>query len=658
MKSPHDRLPHDAPRGFGGSETDRSRPIKFRLDGRTISGFAGDTVLSAVLASGIDTLGRHKGQLIGLTSRSAPLISHVQLAKQPERALPMARTPAVDGAEFVTLGRGGSSGISRLFQPAGSLGLNLDQLHGLDSPWRSTQGDVETGHDLVVVGSGVAGLSAALAAARAGLRVALIEARSHLGGHSGLFGTQEGEDSPEASMARLSAEVMANEAISVLTSAHAYAIRPGRVRVHHVQTIDRLSQARVIDLEAPQIILATGALERLPIFSGNRLPGVIGALDAYEMATRHGVWHGRSAIVATVSNPVYRLAMLANDVGIAIPRILDGRSKAASRFIEFSRAYGIVQAPGTVPAAASLGSNGSLSIELDGAAAPLSADRLIVCGGWQPDLTLWHIAGGISRWNNARHRLEAEGLLDGIVLAGSALGYLTRRGCIASGAGAVDLLLGRQRQPTQDTLIDTLYETPDGAAPVAAHRDGMEAYLDAGPQLLARPHKVDAGLSRIFRRSDNGTGLKALSEAPQPLGICEVAAGVDLGLIPQAAAGTVAQERVALVPLALPKVSFIKADIPSAQQAEYVPSFLANRFGTDAITVRLKPDQERRFEPGALIYQSSDADQPLMAVGVILREHEGIAIALVSKQVARPGQQVSVRDHGRANPARILEATP
>ena len=43
--------------------------------------------------------------------------------------------------------------------------------------------------------------------------------------------------------------------------------------------------------------------------------------------------------------------------------------------------------------------------------------------------------------------------------------------------------------------------------------------------------------------------MTALSEAPQPLAICEVAAGVDLGLIPPDAAGIVAQERVALVPL-------------------------------------------------------------------------------------------------------------
>ena len=38
---------------FAGTEIDRSKPLSFRLNGRVIDGFAGDTVLSAVLAAGI-----------------------------------------------------------------------------------------------------------------------------------------------------------------------------------------------------------------------------------------------------------------------------------------------------------------------------------------------------------------------------------------------------------------------------------------------------------------------------------------------------------------------------------------------------------------------------------------------------------------------------
>src|SRR5690606_29467492 len=123
---------------------------------------------------------------------------------------------------------------------------------------------------------------------------------------------------------------------------------------------------------------------------------------------------------------------------------------------------------------------------------------LIVCGGWQPDLTLWHIAGGASRWNKARHRLEAIGELEAIALAGSAAGFLTRRGCIPSGADAVDALPGRPRKPVDDHLIDPLYETPDATTPIAGLVDGAPTYLDAGAEFLTRPQPQPKSWTNIF----------------------------------------------------------------------------------------------------------------------------------------------------------------
>ncbi|MFC3704598.1 FAD-dependent oxidoreductase [Devosia honganensis] len=649
------RLPADAARGFAGRAIDRARPVHFRLDGRLVSGFAGDTVLSAALASGIDTLGLHRGMPVGLTPRSSPVIALAGLARDPLGALPMARTPAVDGAEFVTLGAKRAGALARLFQPGRTLGLPLDEPHVLDRPWRAVPGLPEGSADLMVVGAGVAGLSAALAGARAGLAVMLVEATALPGGHSGLFGTQEGEDAPEESMARLAAEAAASDAITLIASARVFSIRPGLVRLHRVDMVEGRPRGRVVDIEAPRIVIATGALERLPLFPGNRLPGVALTLDAHELAARYGVWPGASALFATGSNPAYRLAMLASDVGIAIGRILDSRPGPASRFIEFSRAYGMVQSPGTGPAFAETARAGNaVRLHADQAGSePLEADRLLVCGGWQPDLTLWHVAGGHSRWHDARHRLEPSGALDGVALAGSAAGWFTRRGCIQSGADAVDLLLGRPRKPVDDPRIDPLYETPDAPVHIAPPRpQSPAAYLDAGAQLLPRPEPPQGRWRALFRKRP--TGLASLSEAPQPLAICEVAAGVGLGLIPPEAAGVVAQERVALVPLARPAPGYDAID-ETRPAPEAVPPFLAGRFGPGARVVRLVPAEERLFEPGSLIYRSSDVDQPLLAIGVVLRPAGAAATALVAGAALAAGLPVTVRDQGRAIPA-TLEA--
>src|SRR5690606_19393092 len=227
-----------------------------------------------------DTLGRHDGTAIGLGAGAAPAIAPAAAPTDRRRALSMARTPAVDGMEFVTWGGGRRQALGRLFLPGRTLGIDPDAPQALDRPWRDQPGTAMAETELVVIGGGVAGLAAALAAARAGLAVTLVEASPQLGGQSGLFGTQEGEDGPEESMARLAAEVRASAAITVLLSTHAYALRPGRVRVHRTELAAGPPQGDVLDLPAPRIVVATGALERLPLFAGNRLPGVVGSLEA------------------------------------------------------------------------------------------------------------------------------------------------------------------------------------------------------------------------------------------------------------------------------------------------------------------------------------------------------------------------------------------
>ncbi len=647
MRPQINRLPAGTAKGFAGAVIDRSRPIQFRLDGRIISGFAGDTVLSAALASGVDTLGERRDSPMGLTPRATPAISHASLANDPQRALPMARTPAQDGADYVTLGVKRRGPFARLFQPGRTLGLLLDDLHALDRPWRTVAGVAGPSAELLVVGGGVAGMAAALAGARSGLSVILVEASAYLGGQSGLFGTQEGEDAPEDSMTRLASEVAANAAITTLTATRVFSLRAGLARAHQVDLSQGTAQGRVIDIAATHVVLATGSLERLPIFSGNRLPGVIGTLDAYELAFRYGVWQGRSAVVATSSNPAYRLAMLASDAGMTIGRILDSRPDPASRFIAFSRAYGMVQSPGTVPASASIGrAGGSLSIHSDRADAPaLLTDRLLVSGGWQPDLTLWHVAGGASLWHHGRGRLEAIGQREGIVLAGSAAGYLTRLGCIQSGSDAIDQLLGRNRRAVEDPQIDRLYETPDAPAGIAPEEpDAPPAYLDGGLAMLQRPAPMKRRIPWPFRPRREA-GLLVLSEAPQPLAVCDIAAGVDLGLIPPAAAGIVAQERVALVPLSRQNEDTATL-APTAESADPVPPYLRGRFGRDAQVVLLVCDEPRQFDPGALIYPGSDNHHPLQAVGVVLRQGETGPIAIVATQAIAAGRPVAVRDKG------------
>lgn len=656
MKGQPNRLGIDQQHHLQGSAIDRARPLQFRLDGRIVSGFAGDTVLSALLASGIDTIGQRGGAPLALSLRHAPTISFAPLVADLQRTLPMERTPATDGADYVTTARKlRSNPLARLLSRGGrSLNVDLARADALAHPWIGSPAEVGPEADLVVVGGGVAGLAAAQAAAKRGLVVVLIEAAPTLGGASRLFGTQEGERTPDEEITRLTTAIAKSDAITVLTNAEVFALRRGVVRLHQVEMRDGLPTGRVIDIRAPHVVLATGSFERLPVFPGNRLPGVIGALEAFELAQLYGVWAGASVVVATSSSPAYRLAMLADDAGIVVPRIIDSRPHPQSRFIEFSKAYGITLASGTIIASAAAARKGRGLVTMpqlaiggfSRAEPPLPVDRLVVCGGWQPDLTLWHMAGGESAWSATRTRLEARNGPAGIALAGSAGGWLSRSACIASGSDAVDALIGRQRRAVEERLIDPIYETPDAPAAVGDIPDevAQPAYLDGGRRHIERPRLKASRWPSWLPFAPPPPGW-SLADTPQPLDIADIAAGVQLGAIPAASAGIVAQERVAMVVLESGESREVR--LPPGPLP---PLYLQGRHGGATLWL-VAPREARVLDVGALIYRDADETDPLKAIGVVVRIIDGKAIALLA---GHPDMAASVREPGRHVSIRLV----
>lgn len=663
MKGQPHRLVQDGQSPFGGSDIDRSRPLRFRLNGVPIAGFSGDTVLSAALAAGIDTVGQYRGWPMALSSTFAPAIVPEKAPRNAvDQALPMARVPARDGIDYRVLGvkrQLVGDALERLRGVPRTLGVDLDTDGGLDRPWIIASAERAEATDLIVVGAGVAGMSAALAGVAAGLSVTLLEATLEIGGNARLFGTQDGEESPNETILRLRAATADRPSLTIYRNAEAFALRQGLVRAHVIDADGTGTRGRVVDFPAARIVLATGAIEQLPVFPGNRLPGVCGSAEAYALAHRYAVWPGRRAALATVSSPAYRLMMQAKDAGIDVARVIDGRPDPQSRFVAFSKAYGITMAAGTIPAAARTGSKGrgiSLATRLSVAGferdePPTEVDRLVVCGGWQPNLMLWHMAGGQSVWSDAAARIEPRGILPGIELAGSALGLLTRKACLDSGDAAVARLLGHEPDSVTDTLIDPMYETPDGPAPLAERLESQPpAFLGLGRSLMDRPLAQASRWPAWLPFGPRNRGWK-LAETPHPLEITDITAGVRLGAIPPASAGIVAQERVAMV--VLPGLAASTTQ-PQAHHEDAIPGYLAGRFGPDAQLWIVASADRRNLDTGALIYRSADDTDPLLAIGAVVRRGDGAAMALLGGISLQPDAHVSLRDHNRAIGLRLI----
>jgi sarcosine oxidase subunit alpha len=657
LKDQPNRLPSSA-RHFAGASIIRTRPLRFKFNGHTVSAFEGDTVFSALIASGFDAVGTRDGFPLALSQRHAPPIWPFAQQRSPAQALPMERTPVTAGAHYVTWGAGGLSRVSAVvgrLKNVRSLGLDLDNAAVMQRPWLDGGTARSIATDAVIVGAGIAGMTAALALSKAGMQVTLVEARQQLGGHARLFGSQEGQETPDQSIARLVAAIAQDHTITVMLSTQAIAARPGAVRVHSVAVTKGEPVAETLDLRASRIVLATGVIERLPIFAGNRLPGVWPSLDAYDLAGQFGVWPGKTTLFATATSVAYRLAMLASDAGISVPRIMDARLDPQSRFVEFAKAYGITMANGTLAGEAKLATKDrQLSVLAQSSLhrssqpeTPLLADRLVLSGGWQPDLTLWHMAGGGSRWDpdSARLAPNLEGPR-GIALAGSAAGYLSGHACLQSGKAAAAQLLGRRRITVEERLIDPIYETPDGPAPVAqpAQDSAAPAFLDSGQSYIERPAQEKSPWPAwvpFIKRPP----AWSLADTPQPLALGDIAAGTQLGAIPPESAGIVAQERVALI--AIEDEQPASPITAATDAAPAVPHYLGGRFGPDSVTHGLVPAEQRRLEIGALIYADADETDPFKAIGVVIRAGANGSEALLAAQ-ALARKTAYVREGNRA----------
>jgi sarcosine oxidase subunit alpha len=622
MSQPN-RLPADAAHEFGGIALDRGKPLAFKLNGVRIEGFAGDTVLSAVLAAGIDGYGRFGEIPLGLTDQLSPLAS----GKDGE-PLPIDRLPAADDLDLTTVGRRQFS-----VRRGPTLGHVVDGIP--EAPWLRQKADTTLTTDLLVIGGGIAGLAAADAAARAGHRVILVEQHPWLGGDARYFGPVGDEASPEAVTTDLIARTSTSAKITVMTNAEVFALHGTSARIHGI--VD--GRGTVTSVTANLIVLATGSLQRRPIFAGNRLPGVTSAIGAYHLAKRYGVVPGPSAVVATQSNYGYRLALRLHDAGVAMQRIVDPRVNAQSRFVDFAKASGLKLAGGQVPVSATLGRGkklhaGFANIGTTIASLELDADALILSGPFQPDLTLWMLAGGGTYWGEGK--LRAQGHVEHIALAGSAAGYRSMSACAASGRAAVAELFGTDRTPIEDVEIGAPYETPEESTMIAPIVPGAPAFLDAGISLIARP--------------DPATRPTLTTHAQAP-SLCDVAASVELGLTLPADAGAVAEERGA------PGGDLPASDwTPVSLSTDSSAPWLAGRFG-DTETIHLIVDGKRKFERGALVYANTTPSDPALAIGVIesQSETEPGGRARISSKALRDTDRFIVETLNGPSPARIAK---
>jgi sarcosine oxidase subunit alpha len=389
------RLPETAAKG---SRIDRSKTLSFSFDGKKLSGFAGDTVASAVLASGRKVLGRsfkyHRPRgVIGLGSEEMNALVGVGEAGRKEPNLRATQVELYDGLAATSQNRWPSlefdvgivnNYLSRLF-PGGFYYKTfmwprsfwesvyepfIRNAAGLGDAARERDPDTyEQMHvhvDVLVVGGGVAGLAAAEAAAASGKRVILADENPVLGGVADISdGTIDGKPQGEWVAAAAARFAKAGN-VHVLTRTtvvghyhHNYLLAAERVADHDPSLLSQgAPRHRLWKIRAAQVIVASGALERPIAFANNDRPGIMMASAVRALVERYATAPGMNGVIFTNNDDAYLTALKLHEAGVGVARIVDVRANASSELVEAARKAGLQVQTGAAIAGVETSSGG------------------------------------------------------------------------------------------------------------------------------------------------------------------------------------------------------------------------------------------------------------------------------------------------------------
>ena len=338
---------------------DRKRPIGFRFQGRRYTGFQGDSLASALAASGVSVFSRsfkyrRKRGIFSLNAADSNTL--VRVGDIPN--LFAERVPIHEGLEahaqqcmrfnplfllnfcsrFLPAGfyyrsffrpRGAWMLWERFFRRVAGLGALSQQkvahqdLARHDKAYRF--------FELVVVGGGIAGITAAVQAAQLGVRTLLVEREPHLGGNS--------FDADYLKTLQSLPESLP-ESLAVMTGAQA----TGMFADRFLAVVEE-SKRRLHKIRADACIVATGAFELPAVFHNNDLPGIMLASAARKLLRRYGVAVGQQPVIFAANTFGYQLALDFLALGIK-PVVLDPRPVPHIPDALSIRDHGIVRANG------------------------------------------------------------------------------------------------------------------------------------------------------------------------------------------------------------------------------------------------------------------------------------------------------------------------
>ncbi|MGF0337221.1 sarcosine oxidase subunit alpha [Ectopseudomonas toyotomiensis] len=524
-----------------GGRIDRSQALSFTFNGQTYQGFAGDSLAAALLANGVDIVGRsfkysrprgivaagaeEPNAVLQIGSTEAAQIPNVRATQQALYSGLVANStngwPSVNTDLMGILGKVGGGMMPpgfyyKTFMYPQNLWMTYEKYirkaAGLGRSPTEVDPDIydqlNQHCDVLIVGAGPAGLAAALAAGRSGARVILADEQEEFGGS--LLDTRETLDGKPAAdwVAQAIAELQAMPEVTLLPRATVNGYHDHNFLTIHQRLTDHLGETapmgqarqRMHRVRAKRVVLASGAHERPLVYANNDVPGnmLAGAVSTY--VRRYGVAPGQELVLSTNNDYAYRVVLDWLDAGRKVVAVADARSNPRGSWVEEARARGvrILTGSAVVEARGSKRVTGARICAIDAKAhkvtSPgevLDCDLIVSSGGYSPVVHLASHLGGRPEWredilgfvpgpgNGIQQRIDA-GAVNGVFALGDVLANGFEAGAKAAADTGYKAVSGSlpQAEVRQEEPMLALFQVPHDKSTARAPKQFVDLQND------------------------------------------------------------------------------------------------------------------------------------------------------------------------------------